>query len=137
MSGMIGTMAESKSSLPLKLALKFVLNIVIVWALSAYLDQYFYVSGGIPAYIIIGALITLMNIFVRPILVLITSPLRLLATIIAIILVNGGFLYITELVVARMDPNLAQFEVLGGIGGWIVVSIVFGFVNWIIKEMFK
>ncbi len=130
-------MDESRSSLPLKLVLKFALNIAIVWLLARFLDSYFFVSGGIPAYIIIGALITLMNIFVRPILLLITAPLRLIATIVAIILVNGGFLYITELVTARMDPEIIQFGIEGGIGGWIVVSIVFGFANWIIKEMFK
>jgi len=130
-------MEESKSSLPLRLVLKFVLNIAIVWLLARFLEQYFFVSGGFPAYIIIGALITLMNIFVRPILLLVTAPLRLFATIIAIILVNGGFLYLTSLIADKMDPELVQFGILGGIGGWVVVSIVFGFVNWVAKELFN
>lgn len=130
-------MEESKSSLPLKLLLKFVLNIGIVWLLAAFFDEYFFVSGGFAAYVIIGALITLMNIFVRPILLLITAPLRLFATIIAIILVNGGFLYLTTIIADRMDPELVQFGILGGIGGWIVISIVFGFVNWVAKELFS
>lgn len=131
-------MSDSESSsLPLRLTLKFVLNIGIVWILAEFVDQYFFVGGGIPAYIIIGALITLMNIFVRPLLVILTSPLRLLATLVAMMIVNGGFLYFTLLITDRMDPEIVQFGILGGVGGWIVTSIIFGFINWIVKEMFK
>lgn len=128
---------EKKSSLALRLTIKFLLNIGIVWVLATYLDQYFAVDGGFPAYIIIGALITLMNIFVRPVLALLTLPLKLLATILAIIIVNGGFLYLTIKITDLMDPTIVQMEILGGIGGWIVVAIVFGFLNWLEKELFK
>ena len=128
---------QQKASLALRLTIKFLLNIVIVWVLTTYLDQYFSVEGGLAAFIIVGALITLMNIFVRPVLALLTLPLKLLATILAIMIVNGVFLYLTMLITDHMDPTVVKMEILGGVGGWIVVAIVFGFLNWVERELFR
>ncbi|MAE68742.1 MAG: phage holin family protein [Candidatus Peribacteraceae bacterium] len=129
--------SENSSHLPLKLVFKFALNVALVWALSVYLSQYFGLTGGIPAYVIVGALISLLNIFFRPILNLITLPLRFFATIVAVIIVNGAFLYVIHLFTLRMDPSLVRLEIYGGPWGWVVVAICFGFANWLLKEMFK
>lgn len=131
-------MSEKTSShAPLKLALKFALNVVLVWALSTYLGQYFGLDGGMPANVIVGALITLLNMFFRPILHVLTLPLKLFATMIAVIIVNGGFVYVVHLITLRMDPNLVKLEIYGGPWGWIVVAVCFGLANWVLKEMFK
>ena len=121
----------------LKLAMKSGLNIALVWAMSVYLSQYFGLSGGIVAVIIVGALITLLNIFFRPILNILLLPLKFFATIIAIIIANGAFIYVVHLATLRMDPSLVQLEIYGGPWGWIVVALCFGIANWILKEMFK
>ena len=132
-------MADSSNSshTPLKLTLKFALNVVLVWALSTYLGQYFSLDGGMPAYVIVGALITLLNIFFRPILAVLTLPLKLFATILAVIIANGAFVYVVHLVTLRMDPALVRLEIYGGAWGWIVVALCFGLANWILKEIFK
>jgi putative membrane protein len=121
-------------SSPLRLFFRFILNIVLIWFLATYLDEYLAVSGGITAFIVIGALITLMNLIVRPILGLLTFPLKLFATILAIIIVNGGFLWITYQIVKLMEPQIGM-QILGGIGGWIVLSLVLGVANWVMKEI--
>lgn len=128
---------QSSSHAPLKLTIKFVLNVVLVWALATYLGQYFGLDGGMPAYVIVGALITLLNLFFRPILNVITLPLKLFATLIAIMIVNGGFVYVVHLITLRMDPALVKLEIYGGPWGWIVIAACFGMANWILKEMFK
>lgn len=129
--------SSSDSHLPLKLALKFALNVALVWALATYVDQYFGLDGGMPAYVIVGALITLLNIFFRPILNVLTLPLKLFATLIAIIAANGAFVYVVHLVTLQMDPTLVRFEIYGGPWGWVVIAICFGFANWVLREMFK
>lgn len=121
----------------IRLLAKFALNVLLVFVLANYMDQYFVVSGGLGAYIIIGALITLMNIIVRPILNVITLPLKLFATIFAIILVNGVFLWLIYQISLIMDPNVLTITVGGGIGGWIVLSLVFGIANWLMRLMTK
>ena len=131
-------MSDKQSShAALKLTLKFVLNVVLVWALANYMGQYFGLDGGMPAYVIVGALITLLNMFFRPILHVLTLPLKLFATLIAVMIVNGAFVYVTHLVTLRMDPNLVKLEIYGGPWGWIIIAVCFGLANWILKEMFK
>ncbi|MBT4119941.1 MAG: hypothetical protein HOG89_00625 [Candidatus Peribacter sp.] len=129
--------SEGSSHLPLKLTLKFVFNVIVVWALANYLGQYFGLDGGIPAFVIVGALMSLLNIFFRPILNIITLPLRFFATIVAVIVVNGAFVYVIHLFTLRMDPGLIKLEIFGGPWGWIVVAVCFGFANWLLKEIFK
>jgi putative membrane protein len=128
---------EKSSHFVLRLALKFALTILLVWAMATYMDQYFFVTGGFPAWLIIGALLTLMNMFVRPLLNLITLPLRLLASIVAIILVNAVFLWLTVQIVKQFDPAFILLDIQGGIGGWIVVALTLGFANWLIKHVVR
>ena len=124
-------------SLPIRILIRFIFNILLVWAMAMYLDDYFFLSGGLPAYVVVGALLTLMNVIVRPLLNLVTFPLKLLATILAIILVNGIFIWLTYQIVLLMDPNLVTLEIIGGLGGWIVVTLVIGIANWGVKFILK
>jgi len=128
-------MSDSKASWPMRVITKAILNFAVVWAMATYLDQYFQLSGGWPAIIIVGSLLTLMNMFVRPILDIITLPFKLFATIIAIIIVNGVFVELTHLIVQQMDPSLVSLDIFGGLWGWVVIACTFGFGNWVIKEI--
>ena len=128
---------SSSSHLPLKLILKFGLNVAVVWAMATYVIDYFALEGGWRAFVIVGALMSLLNIFFRPILNILTLPLRLLASIVAVIIVNGAFVYVIQLATLRMDPSLITLNIIGGPVGWVVVAVCFGLANWLMKEMFK
>ncbi|MFH0851347.1 MAG: phage holin family protein [Candidatus Peregrinibacteria bacterium] len=130
-------MADSSGSLPLKITIKAILNIALVWVMATYLDQYFALTGGWRAIIIVGALLTLLNLLVRPILAVLTLPLRLFATILAVIVVNGVFVWLVHILVLRMDPAIVGLEIFGGVWGWIVVAAAIGFANWIMKEIIR
>lgn len=122
-------------SAPVKLAVKAALNVVAVWAMNSYLPSYITVFGGLPAYVIIGSLLTLLNLFLRPILNLVTFPLHLLFTLFTTILVNGVFLGVVYLIALRMDPNIVVLAITDGPTGWIVVSTVLGVLNWTLKHV--
>ena len=128
-------MSDSKSSWPLRILIKALLNFTVVWLMATYMDQYFQMTGGYIAVIIIGSLLTLLNMFVRPILDIITLPLKLFATIIAIIIVNGVFVQLIHIISQEMNPDLVTLEIFGGLWGWTIVAVAFGFSNWIIKEI--
>ena len=130
------TMASNNSP-PLKLLLRALLNIVLVWAMDKMIPDYFSVFGGIPAYVVVGSLLTLMNLFVRPLLKLFTLPVRLFATMVALIIVNGVFMWLIYRITLLMDPNLILVVISGGAGGWMLVSIIIGFYNWLVKLMLK
>jgi len=122
-------------SWPVKILIKAVANVALVWVMAVYLSQYFGLEGGIIAYIVVGALLTLMNMFVRPVLDIITLPLKLFATIIAIIIVNGVFVQLVHMIAQNFRPDLVTLDIYGGLWGWTVVAVAFGFTNWVLKEI--
>ncbi len=124
-------------SLPLRLTLRFVLNIALVWALLSFVPQAFVLTGGFPASVIVGAILTLLNIVVRPVLDVLTLPLKLLATLLAFVIVNGVFVWLTVWIVQHMESSLLTLHIAGGLPGWLAVIIVFGLGNWMMKLLLK
>jgi putative membrane protein len=121
-------------SAPLRILLRFVLTIVLLWALvnfTPYLD----LGSGWNGLIIIGALVTLLNLLVRPLLEILTLPLKFFATLIAFIIVNGLVVWLLYFISQYMDTSYVTFAIQGGILGWIVIALVLGFGNWAMKEM--
>ena len=119
---------------PLKLLLKAVANSALIWAMHTLLPQYVTVSGGLAAFVIIGSLLTLLNLFLRPILAIVSFPFRLLFTLFTTILVNGFFLWVVYTIVLRMDPGVVVLAISGGAMGWVVVSTILGAMNWVMKH---
>lgn len=121
----------------MKITIRAILTIALVWAMATYLDQYFDLTGGWRSIIIVGALLTLLNLLVRPVLSLLTLPLKLFATILAVIVVNGVFVWLVQMLVAKMDPAVVRLEIFGGVWGWVVVAATIGFANWVMKEILR
>lgn len=115
----------------------FVLTIGLLWVMMMYMPQYVSITGGIPALIILGALLTLMNIFVLPVLNVISFPLRLLATLVAIILLNLVFLWLLVTFAGRLNPAVVTLSVKGGVDGWLIVSSVFGLGHWVLRHLVR
>jgi putative membrane protein len=127
----------SDSSPATRLLLRFLLNGLLVWYMSTYLPQYFDLRGGLIAIIIVAALVTLLNVVVRPILTLITLPFRLFAAVIALIIVNGIFMWLVYVCTQLMDPSFIILTIYGGLLGWLITAIVFGLGNWMMRMMLK
>ena len=121
----------------LRLFAKAILNVLLVWTLDVVIPMYFVVTGGWFAYIIIGALISLLNFFVRPILYLISLPFKLFATILALIIVNGLFVQLLYEASLYLDQTIVTLDIRGGLIGWSIVAIAFGLSNWLMKIALK
>ena len=128
---------ETHSSLVVPILIRIALNAIVAWALNIYAPDYFIYSGGIPGYILIGILLTIMNLIVRPILNVVIFPLRILAASVAIIEVNAFFVYLVVELIARMDPTLVALQIGGGITGWLIVSTALGLSNWVMRFIVK
>jgi uncharacterized membrane protein YvlD (DUF360 family) len=124
-------------SFPLRLLLRFLVTVTVVAALSTFLPQYVFVAGGVKAFFLIGAVLAVMNVLVRPLLHLIALPLKLFATILALVLVNGGFVWILVRVLDEVNPAVLRFEILGGWQGWAVVAFILGLTHWLMKELLR
>ena len=122
-------------SLALKLVIKAVLNILLVYGMHRLIPQYVTVFGGLPAFVILGSLFTLLNLFLRPLLAVISFPFKLVAGLVTSILVNAFFLWVVHEIALRMDPNVVVFAITGGFVGWMAVSLVLGISNWVMKHV--
>lgn len=131
-------MADSKGfSWPTRIIFQWVLTIGLVWLLSTNLEQYFYLTGGIPAYIIIASLLTLMNLIIRPLLRIIFAPFHLVFGLIATILMNWLFLFIIQKIAEKMDAAVVTLTFFGGFTGWMILAVIFGVSNWAMKMVVK
>ncbi len=128
---------EGHLSAPSKLLLRLLLTILLVYLLSTFMDRTFFLSGGLPAYIIIGSLITLMNYIVRPVVNVLFFPFKLIFGIIGLIAANGLILWITQKIAERMDSSLLVLNIDQGIGGWLLLALILGLANWVMKEVIR
>ncbi len=126
-------MASDHKSTAGLLLIRFVVTILLIWLMSTYIDQYFFVSGGWGAYVVIAALITLLNFLLRPALNVILLPLKFFASFIAIILANTFFVWVVREISLNFDASIVTFDVKG-ILGWIIAGAAFGITNWILTH---
>lgn len=131
-------MAESRGfSWPTKIVFQWVLTVGLVWFMSIKVDQYFFLNGGLPAYIIVGSLLTLMNLIVRPFLHILFAPFHLIFGLIATILMNWLFLWLILKITDKMAPHVLQLSFNGGMGGWLIIALMLGMANWLMKMVLR
>ena len=116
---------------------KLILNTILVWVLAMEFPQYFTVTGGLTALLAIGGVLTLLNALLRPLLQILTLPLKLFATLLAIIVVNGVFVKILQEIIQTLNSPLVSFEIHGGFLGFIVVASAIGLSNWLFKVILR
>jgi uncharacterized membrane protein YvlD (DUF360 family) len=128
---------DSSVSAPIRLLVRLALTILLVWALPKIVPSYVEIGGGITAITLIGITLTLLNIVARPVINVVMLPFKLFVTIFAIVVANALFLWLLTWLVGMMDPETVRFAVLGGFFGWIIVSLILGIGNWLLKEILK
>ena len=126
-------MSSDHKSIAGLLLLRFAVTILLVWAMTTYLDAYFYVGGGWKAYVIVAALVTLLNVVLRPVITIILLPLRFFATFLAIIASNVFFLWVVRAISLQFDSALVTLDIKG-ILGWLLTGALFGFTNWLLTH---
>lgn len=117
-------------SSPIRLLLRFSLTVALVALIARAWPQYLSIGGGWTALVVVGALLTLLNMFLRPFLNVITLPFKLLFTLFTVIIVNVFFLFVAQAIAKLFDPAVASMVLQGGISGWLTVAVVLGLGNW-------
>jgi uncharacterized membrane protein YvlD (DUF360 family) len=128
---------SSNVSLPVRIILHLLLTIGVIWLLNIFFDQYFALEGGVTAYIVVGSLLTLMNLIARPLLALILLPFRLFFHLITLIISNALFLWLTQRIADRFDPSVVVLYITDSWASWLFIALCLGLTNWLIKEIVK
>ncbi len=121
----------------ISLALASMANAAVLWLLVQKVPEMISVNAGIVPVLVLGLLVALMNVVVRPVLNILTLPLKLFATILAIIIVNGLFVQILVVLVQALNLPWLTLSIGGGLLGWVTVALALGFANWVTKLLAK
>lgn len=107
----------------LKVLLKFAINVAALMALTSLFSD-FVIADGTSSFVVAAAILTLLNIIVRPILKLITFPLILLTFGLFNIVLHVVILYIADAATATLA--------IGSLSTLFWTSLILGILNSII-----
>lgn len=116
----------------IRIIMRFLLTTLIVYLLSTYVDQYFALTRGVKAIFIIGALLTVMNVILRPVLSILLAPFHFLFGFLVTIAMNLFFVWLLVTITSTFDPALVTLAINGGVTGWIIIAIIVGIANTMI-----
>jgi len=112
----------------MKLIFKIILFIIVnalAIIIAAHLVKGFNFEGNLTDLTIAAAIITLFNIFIRPILKLILAPLITLTFGILAFVINAGILYLLD----KFSPSIT----INGLSPLIIATIIISFVNILVN----
>lgn len=112
-------------SLPSRLLLRLILNIVFFWLLTRYLGTIFLLVGGLPAILIIAFLLTAIDLLIRPFLALLTFPLRLFLSLLNVLVLNGFSLGLLVFLSREFPPAILTLTILEGMRGLFLLIALF------------
>jgi putative membrane protein len=105
--------------------LQIALNGVAVLA-AAYLVPGITYTGSLPALLLVGLVVGLINLIVKPIVTVFSLPLIVLTLGLFYLLINGMMLYLA----AWLLPHHLQ---VSGCGAAILGGLVIALVNWLVR----
>lgn len=93
-------------------------------------------TGGWAFFLVTGALIGLLNTFVRPLLKFLSLPLVMLSAGLFLIVLNALILWLTDQLLALLDFTAIDLQIEGAVN-FVLAALVFGLVNWFEHWLFK
>ncbi len=94
-------------------------------------------EGGTKAIVLVGIVFAFVNWIVAPILRVISLPIKFFAWIIAFVLVNVITMWFAVWFVDALAVEGISLAIDGGIIGWLTMSVILGFCNWLVKIILK
>ena len=111
------------------------LNTVSLYLVSQFLDG-FRVGGGAFAYVLIGVIIGLLNLFVKPVIKVLTLPFIFLTVGLFVIVINAAILWLAELLIAFLSIGNVSLEIIGFVN-YLLATLLFGVINYLFQKLLK
>lgn len=119
----------------MRLIYTIVTNAFALFLVSILLPGFIF-EGGWMAPAIAGAVLTVLNMLVKPILKFLSFPLVFVSAGLFLIVINAGILYLTQYVVMVMDVEGVAM-IINDLLTYLLAAIIFGFANWLIHWFLK
>lgn len=96
----------------------------------------FQVEGGILTFLIIAAIVSVLNFVIKPILKLLTFPLVFITGGLFLIVINALILYLAQYLLTTMDFEGMSMTVDKPLT-YLLAAAIFGVANWLIHWFLK
>lgn len=118
-----------------KILISIALNSIVIKVTTLIIPNTITVNGGVATFIYFGLAFGIINTFLKPILNIITLPLRFLTLGASVILVNTIILAITNIALEILTKSQYSLSI-EGTGNYLLAGLIIGTVNWI-KNLIK
>src|SRR4030042_4378682 len=112
-----------------KLVLQILANAVSIFAAAYFLPKLITFKGNWADYLIVGVILTIANLIIRPVLKIITAPLIFITLGLFLVVINAAILFGVDWFVEELT--------ITNIWGYIWVSLIVSIVNGIIVGAIK
>ena len=110
----------------LRFLVTWAFNLVALWVAAVLLSGIDY--DGFGVLVVASLVFSIVNIFVRPLIILFTLPLVIITLGIALFFINLFMLYITSWIVPGFEIN----SFMSGIWATVIITVV----NWVLTSVF-
>lgn len=111
------------------------LNTAAVYLVTQLLEG-FQVTGGTFGYVLTGVVIGFLNLFLKPILKILSLPFLFLTVGLFTIVLNALILYLAELIVDFLAFNSVSLEIVG-LGTYLGAVFLFGIINYLFQKLLR
>jgi len=111
------------------------LNTASVFLVHQLLDG-FIVEGGTLGYVLIGVMIGFLNLFVKPVLKVLSLPFIFLTAGLFVIFINALIIWLTQSLVNFVDIAGISLTI-EGMGSYIAAVLLFGILNYIFQKLLR
>ncbi|MBT5346261.1 phage holin family protein [bacterium] len=118
-----------------KILISIALNSIVLKLTTIILPNTVNVNGGVATFIYFGIAFGILNTILKPILNIITLPLRFLTLGASVILVNTVILYATNIGLEILFKNQYSLSI-EGTSNYLLAGLIIGTINWI-KNLIK
>ncbi len=117
------------------LLLRLGLNIATLWLLIYLMPSITY-TGGVKFFIIAGIYLTILNLFLKPLLKILAFPFVILTAGLFMILINAFLLWLLTyfLEVSKFEGVALAIPTKGS---YLVAGLLFGLLNWVLNTIFR
>ena len=114
-----------------KIIIGIVLNSLALFVVSKLVSDLTY-TGGPAFFLVAGAIIGLLNVFVKPLMKILSFPIVLLTAGLFSLVINAVIFWLTVKLVNGIHFQDVTMAV-GGVWTYFIAALVFGIINWILN----
>jgi len=113
-----------------KIILGVVLNAIALYAVTFFLIDIQY-TGGIVFFLIAGFIIGVLNVFIKPLMKLLSFPIMLMTVGLFTLVINAIIFWLTMKVVNGIHFSDVTV-IISSTWTYLIAGVVFGLINWVL-----